>query len=114
LIPHQKTPVEDERRLFYVAMTRASANLVLSYVQSACACQVESSRFLYEAGLLTKPHTRRCTPVDLRYRGGDCRVSGHTSFAVYHQKLDLVPDSANEVEDSMGVLSLERSGVIRG
>jgi DNA helicase-2/ATP-dependent DNA helicase PcrA len=59
LIPHEKAPVEEERRLFYVAITRASANLVLSYVRSACACQVEPSRFLYEAGLLTKPERRR-------------------------------------------------------
>ena len=36
LIPHQKAQVEEERRLFYVAMTRASSNLVISYVKSAC------------------------------------------------------------------------------
>ena len=51
LIPHQKAQVEEERRLFYVAMTRASSNLVISYVKSACGTDVPPSRFLYEAGL---------------------------------------------------------------
>lgn len=59
LIPHQRAEVEEERRLFYVAMTRASSNLVLSYVQNACSCKVPPSRFLYEAGLLEKPETGR-------------------------------------------------------
>jgi DNA helicase-2/ATP-dependent DNA helicase PcrA len=59
LIPHRKAPVEEERRLFYVAMTRASSNLVLSYVKSACGCQVPPSRFLYEAGLLEEPEPKR-------------------------------------------------------
>ncbi len=31
LIPHKRAPLEDERRLFYVAMTRASSNLLISY-----------------------------------------------------------------------------------
>jgi DNA helicase-2/ATP-dependent DNA helicase PcrA len=56
LIPHTKAErsgkLEDERRLFYVAMTRASANLVVSYVKSACGNKVEPSRFLKEAGLV--------------------------------------------------------------
>ena len=59
LIPHQRAEVEEERRLFYVAMTRASSNLVLSYVQSVCSCKVQPSRFLYEAGLLERPETGR-------------------------------------------------------
>ena len=46
--------MEEERRLFYVAMTRASSNLVISYVKSACGCDVPPSRFLYEAGLIEK------------------------------------------------------------
>ncbi|MBM4089612.1 MAG: ATP-dependent helicase [Planctomycetes bacterium] len=59
LIPHQRADVEEERRLFYVAMTRASSNLVLSHVQSVCSCKVQPSRFLYEAGLLEMPETGR-------------------------------------------------------
>lgn len=55
LIPHQRAVVEEERRLFYVAMTRASSNLVISYVQSVCSCKVQPSRFLYEAGLRERP-----------------------------------------------------------
>jgi DNA helicase-2/ATP-dependent DNA helicase PcrA len=54
LIPHSKAPLEDERRLFYVAMTRASANLVVSYVKQICNHKVEPSRFLTEAGLPLK------------------------------------------------------------
>ena len=54
LIPHSKAPIEEERRLFYVAMTRASSNLVLSYVKSLCRNKVAPSRFFYEAGLLEK------------------------------------------------------------
>jgi ATP-dependent exoDNAse (exonuclease V) beta subunit len=59
LIPHQKAQVEEERRLFYVAMTRASSNLVISYVKSACGTDVPPSRFLYEAGLIEKPGQKR-------------------------------------------------------
>ena len=59
LIPHQRADVEEERRLFYVAMTRASSNLVLSHVQRVCSCKVLPSRFLYEAGLLEMPETGR-------------------------------------------------------
>ena len=51
IIPHKRASVEDERRLFYVAMTRASSNLLISYVQRACNTVVAPSRFLSEAGL---------------------------------------------------------------
>ncbi len=59
LIPHAKAEVEEERRLFYVAMTRASSNLVVSYVEQACGSKVAPSRFLYEAGLLEKAGKKR-------------------------------------------------------
>jgi hypothetical protein len=52
------------------------------------------------------------TQVDLRDRGCDCRGSGHTGLAVHHQKLDFAPHTANEVQDSVGVLSRERSVII--
>jgi DNA helicase-2/ATP-dependent DNA helicase PcrA len=51
LIPHRKAPVEDERRLFYVAMTRASSNLLISHLRSICNNKVSPSRFIKEAGL---------------------------------------------------------------
>jgi len=51
IIPRQAAPVEDERRLFYVAMTRASSNLVISSVGNACRVPVSISRFVAEAGL---------------------------------------------------------------
>jgi DNA helicase-2/ATP-dependent DNA helicase PcrA len=52
VIPHKKAPIEDERRLFYVAMTRASSNLVISYLKSICKNSVNPSRFIAEAGLI--------------------------------------------------------------
>jgi DNA helicase-2/ATP-dependent DNA helicase PcrA len=52
LIPHKRAPIEDERRLFYVAMTRASSNLLISYVKSSVQQSVSPSRFITEAGLL--------------------------------------------------------------
>jgi DNA helicase-2/ATP-dependent DNA helicase PcrA len=51
VIPHARAPVEDERRLFYVAVTRATANLVFSYVRQAVRSKVEPSQFLAELGL---------------------------------------------------------------
>lgn len=51
LIPHKKAPIEDERRLFYVAMTRASSNLLISYLKSICKISVSPSPFIEEAGL---------------------------------------------------------------
>ncbi|QOZ25913.1 ATP-dependent helicase [Bradyrhizobium sp. CCBAU 51753] len=51
LIPHKRAPVEDERRLFYVALTRASSNLVVSYLKTSCKTRVVPSTFLGQAGL---------------------------------------------------------------
>jgi DNA helicase-2/ATP-dependent DNA helicase PcrA len=53
IIPHKRATVEDERRLFYVAMTRASSNLLISYVKRATTT-IQPSRFLAEAGLIEK------------------------------------------------------------
>jgi DNA helicase-2/ATP-dependent DNA helicase PcrA len=52
LIPHKRAPIEDERRLFYVALTRATSNLLISYLKDACRTKVSPSRFLKEAELL--------------------------------------------------------------
>ena len=52
IIPHQRAPIDDERKLFYVALTRASSNLIISYLRSSCKTKVSPSRFLGEAGLL--------------------------------------------------------------
>ncbi|WP_104761696.1 ATP-dependent helicase [Helicobacter cetorum] len=56
---HTGGGVEEERRLFYVAVTRAKENLWLSYAKSelrdnAKNKEYEPSMFLYEAGLLRK------------------------------------------------------------
>ena len=48
--------LEEERRLMYVAITRAKENLVLSYAKRDAlkGIEYEPSRFLYEAKLLHK------------------------------------------------------------
>jgi DNA helicase-2/ATP-dependent DNA helicase PcrA len=51
VIPERRSPIEDERRLFYVAVTRPTANLVLSYVRQAVREKVVPSQFLSEMGL---------------------------------------------------------------
>jgi DNA helicase II / ATP-dependent DNA helicase PcrA len=51
LIPHKRAPIEDERRLFYVALTRASSNLIVSYLKTSCKTRVIPSTFLSQAGL---------------------------------------------------------------
>jgi DNA helicase-2/ATP-dependent DNA helicase PcrA len=52
LIPHPRAPVDAERRLFYVALTRASEELVASWV-AIPRDEARPSRFLAEAGLNT-------------------------------------------------------------
>ncbi len=49
LIPHPRAPVDGERRLFYVALTRASQELVASWV-AVPRGEARPSRFLAEAG----------------------------------------------------------------
>ncbi|RDU53308.1 ATP-dependent DNA helicase [Helicobacter sp. MIT 00-7814] len=48
--------IEEERRLFYVALTRAKENLILSYALKDALKNIDyaPSRFLYEANLLQK------------------------------------------------------------
>lgn len=53
IIPHKNAPIEDERRLFYVAMTRAEANLLISFVNNICGTTVSLSRFVKESGLVS-------------------------------------------------------------
>jgi len=53
IIPQTKkdSNIEDERRIFYVAVTRATANLFFSYVRTTVKSKVEPSQFLAELGL---------------------------------------------------------------
>jgi len=51
IIPHKRAQIEEERKLFYVALTRASSNLILSYLKTSCKTKVSPSCFLREAGL---------------------------------------------------------------
>src|SRR5262245_17211287 len=49
--PMGNANVEDERRLFDVAVTRATSNLVVSFVRHAVRSRVEPSQFIAEMGL---------------------------------------------------------------
>ena len=51
IIPHKRAPIEEERKLFYVALTRASSNLIVSFLKRSCKTKVPPSCFLREAGL---------------------------------------------------------------
>ena len=51
VIPDRRAPIEDERRLFYVAVTRPTANLAVSYVRQAVRERVTPSQFLSEMGM---------------------------------------------------------------
>jgi DNA helicase-2/ATP-dependent DNA helicase PcrA len=51
VVPHPRAPVDDERRLFYVALTRASQELVATWV-AVPEDDARPSRFLIEAGLV--------------------------------------------------------------
>jgi DNA helicase-2/ATP-dependent DNA helicase PcrA len=51
IIPLSKANIEDERRLFYVAVTRTTSNLIVSYVRHAVRSKVEPSQFIAEMGL---------------------------------------------------------------
>lgn len=51
VVPHPRAPADDERRLFYVALTRASQELVATWV-AVPEDEAHPSRFLIEAGLI--------------------------------------------------------------
>src|SRR5947209_4679823 len=51
VIPLGNCNLEDERRLFYVAVTRATSNLIVSFVRNAVRSKVEPSQFVAEMGL---------------------------------------------------------------
>ncbi|WP_317854715.1 ATP-dependent helicase [Chakrabartyella piscis] len=57
IVPHEKgiaNHMEEERRLFYVAMTRAKEKLCLSTIRSKFDKKKEPSRFLGEIGVIIK------------------------------------------------------------
>lgn len=66
-IPHWRAPEEEERRLFYVGVTRATSNLWLSYVDEVCGHPAKPSKFLKElklpaAAFITAPDARTRAP----------------------------------------------------
>ncbi len=57
--------LEEERRLMYVAMTRAKQNLLLTYADDyGGVTKKKPSRFLYELGLLEKSESRKVHKVE--------------------------------------------------
>jgi DNA helicase-2/ATP-dependent DNA helicase PcrA len=65
VIPHAKGDIEEERRLFYVAMTRAKDRLYISTIsgeESGATVQFSPSRFTYEAGIVPDDNDDLTTP----------------------------------------------------
>ncbi len=64
VVPHERgmEEIEEERRLFYVAMTRAAEKLCLSAVRTRYEKEMEPSRFLEEMGLDTKVFFQKSLP----------------------------------------------------
>jgi DNA helicase-2/ATP-dependent DNA helicase PcrA len=51
LMPHPRGVLEEERRLFYVGLTRCSANLVISHVAQLGGRDAKPSEFIFETGI---------------------------------------------------------------
>lgn len=68
ILPHAYGEEEEERRIFYVAMTRAEDHLYLSTINGATigttTVGVQQSRFIEEAGLVSSNNTLTEPPVD--------------------------------------------------
>ena len=68
VLPHARGDVEEERRLAYVAATRARDELVMSFVSRFATAEgvkdAQPSRFLADAGLLGGSATRVASAVD--------------------------------------------------
>jgi DNA helicase-2/ATP-dependent DNA helicase PcrA len=52
LMPHPRGVLEEERRLFYVGLTRCSANLIISHVAQLGGREATPSRFILETGVM--------------------------------------------------------------
>lgn len=72
---HDESDIEEERRLGYVAFTRAKDELYISYVDSRFyrgeRSTLEKSRFLKEAGLLTQSKQNTSINSDSEFKKGD-------------------------------------------
>ncbi len=56
ILPHSKADAEEERRLFYVAVTRAREKLDIIYGKNRGGNPAEASRFIREPGIHALPH----------------------------------------------------------
>ncbi len=96
LLPHHKSTrdkdIEEERRLFYVGMTRAKEHLYISYVQERYAESTKPSRFLME--LYT-------------YLMGDIKVNGYIQHKKFGKGLVLA------LNDDIVVVQFEKSNKVK-
>ncbi len=63
IIPDTRSNIEDERRLFYVAVTRVTKNLYISYVRNAVGKNIDPSQFIFELGI-EQGKDKRHTGID--------------------------------------------------
>lgn len=63
VIPDFRSLIEDERRLFYVAITRATSNLFISYVRKHVGVNINISQFILEMGL-SEGEQKRATDIN--------------------------------------------------
>jgi DNA helicase-2/ATP-dependent DNA helicase PcrA len=72
IFPHPKAELEEERRLFYVAITRAKDNLFISCPQYQGNSPLEASRFISETKILTED--------EYRYKVDSLSTGAHEDF----------------------------------
>lgn len=99
---HRRSDLEEERRLFYVAITRAEQKLTLSYAESRYNYgrlnQCEPSRFLDEID----PSFLSIAPERLSSRSRDYEVKGRDVFdAMVQKKTPATPASAARVAQQL-------------
>ncbi|WBW96073.1 3'-5' exonuclease [Oceanirhabdus sp. W0125-5] len=111
IIPYVKSMhenIEEERRLFYVGITRTSQNLWLDHCRFMRNRSMEPSRFLYEMGSL-----REMTPYD--YSVGE--TGKHISFGLgeisYLDKKEIEIVFQNNVKRKFDVMVLLRNDMIQ-
>lgn len=83
IIPHVKGDIEEERRLFYVAVTRAKDHLYVSTItgeESGATVQCSPSRFTYEAGIVPDDNDdlTDSTPDDIVNESSEGSNNAHT------------------------------------
>lgn len=91
VMPHQKATlpedIEEERRLFYVAVTRAKKRLFVSYVKEKYNKPMSASRFVGELLTSTEELKPGTAVVHKRYGEGEIRKIEDGKMGIYFAKL---------------------------